>query len=884
MNILTKYTRRCLGRNRVRTLVTVVGIILSVALFTAVAEGAYSGQQYLTDVIRTESGSYHALYNNVSDAELAELRSLPEIDRLAALDYVGWARVSDSSVFPFFRIASLGEGVTELLPLRLLQGRMPENEHELLISDRAAPSTGAELSVGQTLTLSVGRRVTPDGAELNDFNPYMDGEETLADAVETRYTIVGMYDRFPNAVESYGMPGTLVLTVGAAGTEHTALFTLKDIDKTFGFLQLHDYGLSSEVNRDLLLISGASGNLELVRVLYGLAAVLFVLIFFGSVALIYNSFSISVAERTRQFGLLKSIGATNRQVRRSVLLEAGMLCLTAIPLGLLLGCGGIGLTLRFLRPAFSRIITIEGAETVPIRLALNAPALLLAAGIGLFTALISAWIPARRAVRLSPIAAIRQSADVKIKPRAVRISPLTGKLFGFPAVLASKNFKRSRKQYRSTVLSLFMSIVLFISAMSFADALRNNVSRNVSKFRADLIVSSKWGEEPEEPDAVYRRLAGTEGITDASMGSGADLSLQMDAALLSEETKEMLAVSEGPCSLVLSVIALGDRDYGALCVEAGVEPGAADALLYGRVNRNTEEKRAVFDLLRSGVSAFDAELQWERTAMQGYYLEQTVTDEEGRVLSYVYCSEETDGSGAPLDRVEISAEAAERRAPVHIAGLLEEKPLASPQSGCVLYLSQSTAQRLFAGTLELDTTFFFCAENHIEGKASLERELRAMGLADQLEVWDTRAEREGIEAILLVLDVFTFGFIILISLIAAANVFNTISTNMGLRRREFATLKSVGMGERAFGRMTRYECLLYGGKALLFGLPVSLGMSLLIHRIVGRAFVAGSYRVPWAAMGVAAGSVFLVVFATMLYAAQKIKKDNPIDALKQETL
>ena len=133
------------------------------------------------------------------------------------------------------------------------------------------------------------------------------------------------------------------------------------------------------------------------------------------------------------------------------------------------------------------------------------------------------------------------------------------------------------------------------------------------------------------------------------------------------------------------------------------------------------------------------------------------------------------------------------------------------------------------------------------------------------------------------LNVFTFGFIILISLIAAANVFNTISTNVALRRREFATLKSVGMGDKAFGRMMRFECLLYGSKALLLGLPVSIGFSWLIWRAVSNTFIA-PYRLPWTAMAIAAGSVFLVVFATMLYATGKIKKDNPIDALKQETL
>ncbi|MBQ5565466.1 MAG: FtsX-like permease family protein, partial [Clostridia bacterium] len=134
-----------------------------------------------------------------------------------------------------------------------------------------------------------------------------------------------------------------------------------------------------------------------------------------------------------------------------------------------------------------------------------------------------------------------------------------------------------------------------------------------------------------------------------------------------------------------------------------------------------------------------------------------------------------------------------------------------------------------------------------------------------------------------VVNVFAYGFIILISLIAAANVFNTISTSIMLRRREFAMLKSIGMTDRSMRRMLSFECIIYGLRALLLGLPVSVGVTFLIHRIVAQELQRGFY-VPWHSIMIAVGSVFLVVFATMLYARGKLKKDNPIDALKNENL
>jgi putative ABC transport system permease protein len=148
---------------------------------------------------------------------------------------------------------------------------------------------------------------------------------------------------------------------------------------------------------------------------------------------------------------------------------------------------------------------------------------------------------------------------------------------------------------------------------------------------------------------------------------------------------------------------------------------------------------------------------------------------------------------------------------------------------------------------------------------------------------DTRAGRESTQAVLLILKVFTFGFITLISLIAAANVFNTISTNISLRRREFATLRSVGMDRKGFGRMMRFECLLYGLKALALGLPVSILVTWLVYKSVNSAFVT-KFRIPWVSMGIASASVFLVVGVTMVYAMGKIRRENIVETLRNENI
>ena len=98
---------------------------------------------------------------------------------------------------------------------------------------------------------------------------------------------------------------------------------------------------------------------------------------------------------------------------------------------------------------------------------------------------------------------------------------------------------------------------------------------------------------------------------------------------------------------------------------------------------------------------------------------------------------------------------------------------------------------------------------------------------------------------------------------------------------EFAMLRSVGMTRLGLNRMMNYECLLYGFRALAFGVPLSGLMTVLIYEAVGQA-VSSSFQVPWSAVAVAVCSIFAVVFSTMLYAMGRIKRENPIDALKNE--
>ena len=184
------------------------------------------------------------------------------------------------------------------------------------------------------------------------------------------------------------------------------------------------------------------------------------------------------------------------------------------------------------------------------------------------------------------------------------------------------------------------------------------------------------------------------------------------------------------------------------------------------------------------------------------------------------------------------------------------------------------------------TEFNFKAENYKKAYSNLSEYIKNSSGFKKSAVSSLYSERETADAnraLLLVVDIFVYGFILLIALIVVANIFNTISTNILLRRKEFAMLKSVGMAKRGFDRMMNFECLLYGVKSLLIGLPVSFLLCYLMSKSLQVGWNA-AFAIPWGNVAVVVVSVFVMVFGSMLYSMRKIKRDNPIEALRNDNM
>ena len=908
MNVFNKVTLESLKKNRTRTVVTIIGIMLSAAMICASTTFVSSMQNFVLRCEIYSSGDWHGAVYDAAYKDYEDIRDSGKVSSAAYAQVLGYAKIGSANEYkPYLYVlgGDAASGYFETMPVHLLLGTLPKDSTEIILPEHLTSNGKVNYTLGDTVTLEVGDR-TLDGKRLGQDTPVytydsethtevMSGER-LENTEPRTYTVVGIYER--PTFEDYAAPGYTALT--AADTKSAdqspihCYFKLHkpagvyDFMKEMGYTQEYSYAYNTKV----LLYSGTAPFDSFLTAFYSLAAIIIALIVFGSVSLIYNAFSISVSERTKQFGLLSSVGATKKQLRRMVLFEALAVSAVGIPLGILVGIGGIGITLLLIGDKFSSIVRAD----IPMRLCVSWQAVVIAAVIALVTVLISAWIPSKRATGVSAVEAIRQSMDIKVSGRPVRTSKLAYRLFGLPGVLAGKHYKRNRKKYRTTVVSLFMSIVLFVSAAAFTDYMTESAEGGLASDQFDLIYAAESDASAAmTPDALLELLFSEQNVTGGTYTKKqflqGDISREYVTAMFADRFADFGMEREDATPKELGISGylyfVADAEFNKLLEKYNLK----EADYYNRdkplgiaLDRNIEldrrlEKYVTLDTLKGDGCVIEGLYYVE---IDGYYRKDSRIDENGnKVILYQNRDNENDIIELPYEesfaKYTLRSEKTIEEAPFFVSRI-------TPVAINMIYpysMLESVVPKAALNQFR-NTEYFLTSSNHTASFENLATVLTENGLSSR-QLFDYAANAETNRNVVTIIRVFAYGFIVLISLIAAANVFNTISTNISLRRREFAMLKSVGMTQKGFRRMMNYECLLYGSKALLLGLPVSCGITYLIYRAVTTAYET-SFHLPWAAIGIAVLSVFLVVFATMMYSMNKVKKDDPIDALKNENL
>ena len=859
MNIMYRVTLKSMIKNKRRTIVTMIGVIISVAMITAVSTFSASISSLFRRQEIYENGDWIVSFRSVDQATAAQLEQERTFDKTGHSSRDFFVPLGSGD---YMEILFADQNTIELNSIKATQGRLPQTADEICLPEGIEAL--ASYRIGDEIELSYGIRMY-EGDRMTATASYADGESFRTLAKKT-FTITGFCEGygirryFPNAVAGFSadaLPAQAQLNL-TARTEKIQTDTYGQI-----YSLAQRYGIEQETlqfHNTLLNYSGVMSDLDLFATLLIPTAIIGLIIMVGSIMLIYNAFAISVSERSKQLGMLASVGATRRQKRGSVLFEGLVIGIVAIPLGIVCGIAGIGITFWAISPwimsAFSVSVPFH-VEVVPI-------AILGAVLFSAFTIFISAWLPAKRASKITPIEAIRQSQDVRLRARNVKTSWLTKKLFGFEGELAMKNLKRNRKRYRITIFALCISVVLFLSTAGFNSymALSFDMTRESVPYDVYFYTSSDTSESemsflglPQAEEAERNR------------------SFWLDSELpYSKASRELKAFYTGETSesisLVIEIFALDSASQARYLEKAGLDPHLLDeknsAVAVNRYlyadGHNYSEHRVVDEEQVSSVSA--------------YYNFYTYED-EGETVTKLYSEQ-----------------------PFSIRAFTAETPLCvTEKTGCesrlVLIVSDETMNELLSG-LTAQAQSILSSEGKDEPVDFSDRcqycyrTDQAEALCDALEGYDIYAENMLVakaqdQNMLNVLNVFLYGFITLITLISAANIFNTVSTSISLRTREFAMLRSVGMTKQSLNRMLRFESMFYGMKALLWGIPISVLIEFLMYGGLSRNFSFGFY-LPVVPLVIVVLAIFVIVGLTMLYSASKVKKANIISILTQENI
>lgn len=844
MNIFHKVALQGLKKSRTRTLVTIVGVVLSTLMITAVATFAVSLQNYMLRGAVAKYGNWHIEIPDTDSSFMLKQEADNRVANAIALQNIGYATLEggNNPDKPYLFISGWSKQALDTLPIKLLSGRLPKDSSEVVIPAHIASNGGVKLSLGDTLTLPVGSRMKGD-QKLSQHDSYSHGNERLVTASERTYTVVGICQR--PAIEEYNAPGyTLITTEDTGAPDSLAVFvTLKNPYQVHSYAKSISDNYSYVLNDNVLRFMGLSGEKIITTLLYAIGGILIFLVMLGSVFLIYNSFNISLNERTHQFGILMSVGATEKQLRNSVLFEGLCIGLIGIPIGILVGIPGIRLVLTLVAKNFANVMY----SNVPLTLVVSVPALVAAAVISMITILISAYIPAKKAAGTPVMVCIRKTNEVKVDAQAIRTSKLTERLYGLEEILALKNFKRNKRRYRSIVLSLTLSVVLFVSANSFGTYL-NQIAESSSVVVEEYDICF-YTQDMEESDLfqLYDKLKTADGVTESTYQALSSYSCVLNANDLSshfiEEYGELIGY-DGASETV-------EVQLDVQFVEDSVYQNLLKGLGLSSEEYSGQDKKMVMAGILPG--------NWYTQEQPMEFSIPSKNGDQTKTISATFIKDYPD--------------------------LLPAQPGEWPGYSLMVIAPYEVKPQFDALGATIRPTklgMTFKSNNPGQSTAAMKTMIDGASLAAGYNLYNVYEILEQNRNMTFIVNLFSVVFIAMISLIAVANVFNTISTNIKLRRQEFAMLRSVGMSDRDFNKMMRFECTLYGARTMLWGLPLSGILSCLIYKgmVIGGGNVGFTF--PWASMAISMCGVLFIVFITMLYAINKIKKENILDALRDD--
>lgn len=929
MNLMKTLTLKNLKLNRKRTIVTIVGIILATALLSALVTLVSSFQYSVIEYQKQKGGDFHVKFSNVKMSELSEFKNNRNIESTFETMGMGFAKLDGckNEDKPYAYVMATDEAGFERGCFKLIEGRMAKNEDEIVIPRHLKTNGRIDIKVGDEITLDIGKRYDSNTESVISENcAYEHDAETLTDTVTKHYKVVGIMERPGYGMEDYSAAGYTFVTYSdelaaidngtksEASEADTTLtvysrYTQKALrnkdavtadiigvdEKLFAKANNSSVEMSAEESDRFLkemenakydiYINGFLISYECVfpidgtfKALFTVATVVALIIILTSVYCIKNSFNISITEKIRQYGMLASVGATRRQIKSSVKTEAAMLGVVGIPVGTM---SGILASLVLVK-----VVNALSASWLNFALSFHTslPALILAVILSIATIYFSATGSARRAAKVTPLEAIRNTKEIKIKSAKLKTPAIIGRIWGIGGVISYKNIKRNNKKYRTTVTSIVICSVTFIVISYFMSMAFSRVGMSYAStdYNIGINMSCKKDLDIEK---LSKLLSGIEGAEDYLVGAGYDFDVDNPEYTkeYGEYCRKLIDESEDVSQMFLITV-LDDKSYDKYASDAGIKNAAEGAIL---VNKGTF---AVYNENSSKYVKKEMELYKYKagdTIRCGYNVYDDAPSDDNAVEGDTESSTEDNNNGI------------RKTVDVTIAGVTDKVPIgyegySNNTLYTLLFMNQKGFESLWADGKsgnELKPGYatysaYVVAENADDYQDTFEKETEENPEYSQISFYVSNLDKQmrDEKSLFTLLGVFAYGLIVVIALIGITNIINTLSTGMELRSREFATLRSIGMTDKQFAGMVRLESVFISVKALVIGVPLGILIIYLLCVMMNRMDDAIIYEPPYKAIILCIVVVIMLIYAIMKLSMTKLRHNNIIETIKNENL
>ena len=825
MKSYSEISNRYMKENKKRTILTIFGITLAAILIFAIGTFLYSLRDSAIKAER-QYGDYEFILCSITKSQVEKVKNNVEIKN-SSLCEDGKEYLLENSNKKVFMENGNKDYYSKIKHSKLLEGKYPSKQGEVMLN--SLDKEKLNVNVGDKIKLidSDGNKEVVTISGISEIEGYVSGADINLEGYLEKLSKDKNYSLYVNLKSNNNKQNIIKNVMKKAG--------IKVSSKT------------KQDHSEILYLTGNGGNIYITSNLRNIIIFVIAVIVISTITVIYNSFNISIIERIRYFGILKAIGATNTQIKKIIYKEGFLMGLIAMPLGCIIG---------FLALKFGVEIFVNNTfMTMELNIKFYPIVILLTAVVVFLTILLSLIIPVRKVKKISAVEAIRSSKEIKIGKVKRRKNRVISKIFGIEGSMAYKNIRRTPARFFITLIALTLSIVMFNIFYCLMDFSKQFISQSTLDCPFDSQLSKVDSSEFSDDELnIYTNL------------KYAKTSYKLYCKDISTIINEKYLTGK-PLK--------GDlyKKYGYGNVSTSIQVGEGKNELNFYKKYITEGSLDYDKLNNGGVILVDGRMTTNKNGKK----------EIVRVTNYKVGDKikVTNSTGDDLDKDSFNKYLENNSYEATIVAIVNKDALKGAYCNGNQIKLAFTKEGYEKLNNKINYNFigykFKNQKNENEGIKYFDERINK----DSLTYVDMGQMLDEINGIYNQIEFFVYCFIIIITVIAIVNIFNTISTNLLLRKKEFATLKAIGMTEKQLAKTVILEGTLYGIISAIVGGIISFALSYLLVNM-GGALADAEYKFNYIVFILSMLAAVLVTYLSTILPLKKLKKLTVVEGIRDD--